>query len=390
MTVKFAIVDNTQPINFIRSSESLEVILMEYLYLIRDQIMKFRYNNINNIDLYNFNYLQCFAYKLLQSNAHFIINKYTFDIKTLTIVDNNNVSIQLPSEFNLIINELSKLQIGIKQNNTIIQNNTINQDNNIIKPIPNFNRPMNAQYMTDNSGFSKPKIIISDTKNQPPKKDTYDSNNIDFINKSIQENEIRKSEFKRKEKLTEQKNRFDANKKAYLMMKKNIETGLLKEDKIPILFEKEYPIYKFMDNTNILNTDNAFETFFKLYDELYKTNVKPEYVDINDNGYADLMLCEPVIPKKSNFNKNKNKNKNIGIKPYNDSDDYSNNNVSSDSDNDSDDNINSDNSDNNDDDDSDNDDSDNIDGDDNNEDNNNLINNTNIINAPDYSYINRF
>lgn len=78
------------------------------------------------------------------------------------------------------------------------------------------------------------------------------------------------------ERENERKNRFDANKEAYYRMKKDIEDGKLNENKISYLFEKEYPIFKFLDQKELLDTDNDYSTFVQMYDGLYSDTEKLE------------------------------------------------------------------------------------------------------------------
>ena len=41
------------------------------------------------------------------------------------------------------------------------------------------------------------------------------------------------------------------------------------ENKISILFKDKYPIFKFMDGKNLLNTDDEYLHYVNMHDELY-------------------------------------------------------------------------------------------------------------------------
>ncbi|QKF94084.1 hypothetical protein QKU48_gp0626 [Fadolivirus algeromassiliense] len=90
-----------------------------------------------------------------------------------------------------------------------------------------------------------------------------------------------------KEREEEKRNRYEANKSAYRKIKSDIECGKINEEKISELFVKEYPIYKFMDQQNLLDKEDEYTTYVKLYNEMYpeinKETVKEGYVPHNIN-----------------------------------------------------------------------------------------------------------
>jgi hypothetical protein len=98
-----------------------------------------------------------------------------------------------------------------------------------------------------------------------------------------------------KEKEEEKLRIFESDKKVYEKIKIDINKEKISEDNIPELFIKQYPILKFMDLNNLLNTDNDYDTYKSLYDEMY-----PKPTNKND----------PYIPHNINY-KNENKSHNI-------------------------------------------------------------------------------
>jgi hypothetical protein len=79
----------------------------------------------------------------------------------------------------------------------------------------------------------------------------------------------RREHFKNKEKEEENKNMFIANKKAYYLIKRDIEDQKITESNISVLFKDYYPIYKFMDRNQLLDTDDEYVQYVNIYNELY-------------------------------------------------------------------------------------------------------------------------
>jgi hypothetical protein len=74
---------------------------------------------------------------------------------------------------------------------------------------------------------------------------------------------------KNKDKEDENKNIFKADKKAYYLLKQDIQDKKTTEEKISKLFKDKYPIFKFMDSRNILGTDDEYVQYVSIYNELY-------------------------------------------------------------------------------------------------------------------------
>jgi len=93
-----------------------------------------------------------------------------------------------------------------------------------------------------------------------------------------------KRELRRNREREEAKRRkFEANKTTYLRIREDVLNGKFSEDRIPELFTREYPLYKFMYENNIIGTDDEYLTYIALYDQLYQENTQ----DTQDtNGYV--------------------------------------------------------------------------------------------------------
>ena len=72
-----------------------------------------------------------------------------------------------------------------------------------------------------------------------------------------------------RERAAEKRRVYEADKRAYFMMVNDIKEGKITEDKISPLFKNKYPIYKFMDDKGLLDEDDEYETFLRLFNELY-------------------------------------------------------------------------------------------------------------------------
>ena len=85
-------------------------------------------------------------------------------------------------------------------------------------------------------------------------------------------------------------NKYFNDKESYYRMKNDIELGFLKEENISPLFRQKYPIYKIMDENGDLDTDNEYQLFCDLYEELYPNQIekdKPSYVPHSYNYLSE-------------------------------------------------------------------------------------------------------
>ena len=76
---------------------------------------------------------------------------------------------------------------------------------------------------------------------------------------------------------------FESDKRVYDKIKIDITKEKISENNIPELFATKYPIFKFMDLNNLLNTDNDYDTYKSLYDNIkgQESNTKEEYIPHN-------------------------------------------------------------------------------------------------------------
>jgi hypothetical protein len=116
-----------------------------------------------------------------------------------------------------------------------------------------------------------------------------------FESKSLLTTE--KNKLKRdKEKWEEFKNIFTVDKKIYRTIKEKIANKEMEETEIPELFEKKYPIFKVLDENNILDTNSDIYEYIKLLpedDSVYIPRSTELYGLFNDNpGVSSISLTE--------------------------------------------------------------------------------------------------
>jgi hypothetical protein len=189
------------------------------------------------------------------------------------------------------------------ENNNDIVNSKINK--NDIKVEPDVLRQMDSilyepDLSIDNMSPENLKKTL-DTLQELKQKGTEKLNNL----KKVYDDDIKnfskfcndlgdvKRELRRNiDREKERRNKFEANKNAYRKIKKDIDDGKLTENKISELFINEYPVYKFMDEKNLLDKDDEYIVYLNLYNELYsgkknEDNTKQEYIPHNINYLSD-------------------------------------------------------------------------------------------------------
>ena len=126
----------------------------------------------------------------------------------------------------------------------------------------------------------------------------------EYENKIIQEKynvDADKNKLKRdKEKWEEFKNIFNADKKIYRIMREQFDRSEI--DDIPELFEKKYPIFKVLDENNLLDTSSEIYEYIKLLpedDSVYiPKDIVLEGLFSKDNVVSSISLTEL---KETNF-----------------------------------------------------------------------------------------
>ena len=123
-----------------------------------------------------------------------------------------------------------------------------------------------------------------------------------FNEKKEEFDEDKKNFEKEKEYVYQLKNKLEADKRVYFIIKEQLDSGELTEESIPILFIDKYPIFKYLDEKNLIDNSDSIST-----DEInnylqiapnYKINISID----NSNSFNDLFSSSDPIY----FNKEKN------------------------------------------------------------------------------------
>jgi hypothetical protein len=127
----------------------------------------------------------------------------------------------------------------------------------------------------------------------------FENKQESFNEKKEEFDEEKKNFDKQKEYVYQLKNKLEADKRVYFIIKEQLESGELTEDSIPILFIDKYPIFKFLDNNNLIDNSDSIST-----DEINNyLNIAPNYkvntnID-NSNSFNDLFSSsDPIYFKK--------------------------------------------------------------------------------------------
>ena len=99
-------------------------------------------------------------------------------------------------------------------------------------------------------------------------------------------NDAKRQLRKEEEQIIERRRIFNSDKEVYKKIKEKMESE--KITSVPMLFENKYPIFKFMESSNILYTDEEYEVYLSIYNEMYpKKDINNPYVPHNINYLAD-------------------------------------------------------------------------------------------------------
>jgi hypothetical protein len=121
----------------------------------------------------------------------------------------------------------------------------------------------------------------------------------EFNEKKEDFDEEKKNFEKEKEYLYQLKNKLEADKRVYFIIKEQLESGELTEESIPVLFVDKYPIFKHLDEKNLINDSDTIST-----EEINNyLSIVPHYKIIpnmdNSNLFNDLFSSsDPVYSRK--------------------------------------------------------------------------------------------
>jgi hypothetical protein len=283
---------------------------MYYILEINEKIFNI-YNNLNSAIVHLF--------KLNECKLNCVIKELTDGcITSLFYIKNNKILCTSLENNNLIEEEYTNLPFEIiymKQNipinsksNQPTNLNTNLETNQVINNSSDINvkLPINTEIIITSEESD---VDIEELKrkiDQLNRLKDLEINDLENLNKDFheQENKIIAEKFsvdaeKNKLKLDkgkweEFKNIFNADKKIYKIMKEQLDNEDI--DEIPELFEKKYPIFKVLDENDLLDIPSDIYEYIKLLpedDSVYiPKNIALKGLFNDDNGISSISLTE--------------------------------------------------------------------------------------------------
>jgi len=277
---------------------------MYYILEVNEKLFNI-YNNLNSALVHLFKLseykLNCTVIEFNEGciNSIFnVINKKIYYTRS----ENNNL---INSEYNNLPFELvyksSSVYLTSSVNKLLVKPQ-VNNESDIHVQLP----PINTEIVITSP---ESEVDIEELKkriNELNKLKDEEMNNLENLNQNLHEQEnvviaekfnvdAEKNKLKLdKEKWEEFKNIFNADKKIYKIMKEQIANEDIEE--IPELFEKKYPIFKVLDESNLLDIPSDIYEYIKLLpndNSVYiPKNIAFKGLFDEDNGISSISLTE--------------------------------------------------------------------------------------------------
>ncbi|MBA42704.1 MAG: hypothetical protein CMF62_01670 [Magnetococcales bacterium] len=294
----------------ILETESFEECLSGLLTIVCERVKVLKnfsdVTNINFDDLYILTIYKTTTFK-------YPIDKTTFNLNTNEIINSSTTvikeSISKYPSLSYIVSKLNNLMN--KKTKTIIPKEKEEEDIKIEKrKIPlmkndnndnNNNNDNDVEDMMEiNDDITLEELELEIKKLQALKETSVEElekikeeYKVDQENYSEYKCELdgKKMEQKLKEENIKQRERiFEVDLETYLRIKKDLDDGSITENNISPLYIRKYPIFKFLDENDLLENDDLYETYLILYNELYPEKPKDQekdYIPHNINYLED-------------------------------------------------------------------------------------------------------
>lgn len=286
-TYTYRLIDNNKPINVIYSSDKLHFVTHEYMNIIREALSILSEFNITAIPkcIQKENLHIICEHHIPDKRHPIILEMIWYNFSTCTIIRDN-----LDNETNnkiktLLNNKISPQKTTTsrpKQNNTNTRRPTVKST---VKPANKTNSDKGLLNSTvteidDIIDMKELQTCLDEIKNM--KKDIHETKQ-EIFDKNDDINDKKRLLNKEKDREYQRKRKFDVNIDVYKNVKIDLENGVL--DKVPVLFEKEYPIFEILEEQGVLDDDNVYEIYTSVYDDVYEEegeeDVKEPYVPHN-------------------------------------------------------------------------------------------------------------
>jgi len=173
---------------------------------------------------------------------------------------------------------------------------------NIFIPLTTIDENINKKLSLEELQFKIKQLEEEENKNNEKIEEIQEMFEYkeEAFNEKKEEFDVEKKNFeKEKEYVFQLKNKLEADKRVYFIIKEQLDSGELTEDSIPILFLDKYPIFKYLDENNFINNNDTISTeeinnYLKIAPN-YKENSNVE----NSNSFNDLFSSsDPIYFKK--------------------------------------------------------------------------------------------
>jgi hypothetical protein len=313
----FILLNNNKTINTQYTSYDLDQILRFYL-----SVIKYEFNLIKMHQSANFNpvNIDLSHLKIVEVDEYildFIINTYSLDVNKLSIMKTHNgkcYTLEINDEIQYEINDICKVTQLVqpvckpKRLSDMINNTTNNNNVRTTRIIPTVNNNEESSIsdissVCIQSDVSSVECDVDDDELQEfyqtmVRESKEQDEKIKFLKEELEEDEENYADYRYelnsklndikydKEKQEDMKSRFESEKNfTYVNIRNDVESGKLLIENIPSMFAKQYPVYKFMDNRDLLNDDHAYDIYQDLYKSMYD-----EDSDTDDNDNIENML----------------------------------------------------------------------------------------------------
>lgn len=298
---KYILIDKNNLVGPIYESSKLEKVMHQLLTIIESHLRTISSLNIQvNSETLNFDNYKITKVKTKKRHNPIIVDVYNFSIQNgFTSNENAFVSNDLKYTITQVTNLWKSLNTNSKTGNFVSKPVT-QQEKSIVESKPsaiNFDKTNTALRQV----YVPPEIPQEtfETKIVPIPQEEDKNIEIQEKPKQFSLTKQRTQKPKKQKQENAKKTKYEADKRAYYMMKEDIASNKLSVDKMSVLFVEKYPIFEYLDEIDVIDNEDAYLEYEKLYDELYNDEfAEPDVYQPIDDILKQLDTDDPVIIRK--------------------------------------------------------------------------------------------
>ncbi len=305
--IKYYVIDSNYEFRVVCSSAHLSDVLHEFLSRVNDELnVLIKYDMKISADKLLFSNLYIIKCKDIKQKHHpVILDTYRFDANSSTLLSSDSIRSKICTDL------MNKIKENIKKVTMFSNSNSSTDNDEVESLIPDtvsLTVDSEESWWQSKLGFSNPNNTpVNDKDDKDDKEELVDKKNkiqdeISQIESKLQNDtdlyvknlttvhEKRKNLRNEKDKEDEKKRVFKVDKKIYFQMKEQILAGKLTEENVPELFASKYPIFKFMEDNSLLDSEDEdeYDTYRSFYDEIHPPKVvEKDYVH-HDSEYQNV------------------------------------------------------------------------------------------------------